>query len=77
MTKDQAAKAAGLVVYDVAVPQQWIETTARHIVNRLYISYDTAYVTLLSGVVWCYDRDKVFCHPIAVTEDAKEYQRYF
>jgi len=77
MNKNEAAKAAGLRVYDVALPQHWIDETASRISNMLYISYDTAYVTLLAGVVWCYDDNKIFGAPVAVTEAAEGFRQYF
>lgn len=76
MTKDQAAKKAGCKNYDCAVPQDWIDRTASSIANKLYIAYDVVYVTLLSGVVWCYD-DSLFGLPKAVTAEAKAYQDHF
>lgn len=77
MNKNEAAKAAGLRVYDEAVPQQWIDDTAVKIAKVLYVDRDVVYLALLAGVVWCYDDAKIFGAPVAVTDEAEKLKQYF
>lgn len=77
MDKEKSAKAAGLLLYDTAVPQQWINETAASIARTFYIDRDKVYCVLLSGVVWCYDDDRFSGVPVAVTAEAEKYKSFF
>jgi hypothetical protein len=77
VNKDKAAEILGLKVYDVALPQPWLDDAA--LTLRLSASArcgrippDSLYDRILSGTVWCYDRCKIFGEPFALTEQAHE-----
>jgi hypothetical protein len=73
VTKEQAAQKLGLKVYDVALPQQWLDESC--LTLRVHASKDeeipqNLYDTFLSGTVWCYDVAKIFGEPVALTDKA-------
>jgi hypothetical protein len=70
-TKGEAAQAAGLKVYDTALPQDWLDD----VVNRLapfgpQPARTQIYETIRIGTVWCYDTARVFGAPVALTDEA-------
>ena len=74
VNKDDLAKAAGLQVYDTALPQDWLNGVVERIVGmssdpipntRLHV-----YQTILSGTVWCYDTPRSWGAPVALTDEA-------
>jgi len=77
MGKNELAKAAGLKVYDCALPQHWLSDTAGNISCRLYIDRQKIYDILLLGVVWSYDDNQIFGAPVALTPEAKIYTKFF
>jgi hypothetical protein len=54
---DKVASLIGLVVYDLAIPQGWIEKVRAH-----------GFMVLSGDFVWCYDTMKMFGEPIPVTK---------
>ena len=77
MTKDEAAKKAGLTVYDCALPQQWLDNTAESVSKALYIDKDAAYCIIAGGVVWSYDEYKLLGAPVAITQEARNLKKFF
>ena len=73
ITKEEAAQRLGLKVYDVALPQTWLDESC--LTLRVHSSKDAEipdnlYDTFLSGTVWCYDAAWVFGEPVALTDTA-------
>lgn len=59
--KDAAAKMIGLHVYDVALPQQWLDKAVKKLCPEVDVEeMSTAYALILSNVVWCYDNATIF-----------------
>lgn len=56
MTLDKLAKAAGLKVFDLALPQPWVQ--------KEY--WDKGQPT--PWAVWCYDQNKIFGSPVFAAE---------
>jgi hypothetical protein len=76
VTKDEAAKKLGLKVYDLALPQQWLDDACLNLrfaasVRCGRIPKDSLYEHILTGTVWCYD-NSLFGYPHALTEQALE-----
>lgn len=77
MTKDEAAKAKNLKVYDTALPQQWVDDAVLKLlltasVRCGRIPRASVYDRLVCGTVWSYDDCKIFGEPVALTDEAKE-----
>lgn len=73
LTKGEAARAAGLKVFDTALPQDWLYDT----VDALAVGYkrgspiwNATYDAILSGTVWSYDTARAFGAPVGLTDEA-------
>ena len=76
VNKDTAAEMLGLKVYDLALPQQWLDDACLTLrftasVRCGRIPQDSLYDRILSGTVWCYDKG-LLGYPHALTEQALE-----
>ena len=71
MTKEQAAIKKGLKVYDVALPQTWLDEACLKLRLSGKTDNKNLYDTILSGTVWCYDRS-LFGEPVALTNEAEK-----
>ena len=69
LTKDAAARALGLRVYDLALPQTWLDDAVLNL--KTAMPSGDLYMTLLSGTVWCYDKG-VYGRPVALDEKTLE-----
>ena len=59
ISKDEAAKMIGLQVYDMALPQQWLDA----VVKEHHLEYNQ----VLSNIVWCYDGNSLLGYPCPLT----------
>lgn len=68
ISKRDAATLLGIKVYDTALPQQWLDC----FVDNLKQSgvKGELYDIILSGTVWCYDRDSFIGFPYPLTLEA-------
>lgn len=74
LTKEEAAKILGLQVYDVALPQPWLDSLIADLKaspdGRLGKLPENIYHIILSGLVWCYDKPyHIFGGPVALTTE--------
>lgn len=66
------AEEAGLIVYDTALPQHWVDAIVEH----------TKEITGTSkgiypyGFVWCYDKSEIFGEPVPLTDGAKMFAQF-
>jgi hypothetical protein len=65
INKNTLAKAQGIKVFDVALPQQWIDKISNNDSN--------IYSMLLKYCVWSYDENKIFGCPIGLNSECKNF----
>jgi hypothetical protein len=71
-TKQEAAAAAGLGVFDCALPQPWLDAVARTIGGADPEARGRTYEAVRSGTVWSYDgAHRVFGAPFPLTSEAR------
>jgi hypothetical protein len=72
VTKNEAADAAGLKVYDTAIPQSWLECVSQDPGGSDRDARMHIYDIVRSGTVWCYDGPhRVFGAPYPLTDEAR------
>jgi hypothetical protein len=76
LTRDEAAQMLGLKVYDIAIPQQWLDDLYLKMsitpAGRLGQLPEGWKDIILSSLVWCYDKDgkgspSIFGYPVVMT----------
>lgn len=68
----ELAEAAGLKVYDTALPQHWVDNVYEHTKTIM----GTSKGIYPYGFVWAYDKSEIFGEPYPLTEGAKVYARF-
>jgi len=78
-SKESVALAKGLKIFDVALPQQWLNSITAQARDRLRTMQpttdddrDAIYWAILSGTVWSYD-NSLLGQPFPLTDKAKYY----
>ncbi len=85
-TKEELAREKGLCTFDCALPQDWLDSTARRATDCVLkntqgmeypspgVVFDRIYQCILSGTVWCYDGPySLFGGPVFLTEPAERF----
>jgi hypothetical protein len=67
MTKTQAADHLGVKIYDVTLPQQWLDEIAGRLSSLAVDDRGHIYDILLSSIVWSYDHFLFgYPHPLTI-----------
>ncbi len=84
-TKEELAREKGLGTFDCALPQDWLDSTARRATDCVLkntqgmeypspgVVFDRIYQSILSGTVWCFDAHPIFGTPVFLTESAERF----
>ncbi len=62
---NELAKEAGLASYDTAIPLDWVNHARK-------IAPNSATPLAFAGIVWCYDKARVFGEPIGLTTAGRQ-----
>lgn len=69
MDKRELARQMGLIVFDTALPQPWLDAVADRVTFARENPLEN-YDALRTGLVWCYDFNSVGGFPVAITPKA-------
>jgi hypothetical protein len=74
LNKGQLAERCRLKTYDVALPQQWLDTMSDRLSKSptACLTRDQAYDKLLFGTVWNYQKGDLFGSPFYLYQELKE-----
>jgi hypothetical protein len=74
VNKGQLAEGYGLKSYDVALPQDWLNRSARKLseLPTACLTRDQAYDKLLFGTVWNYPEGSIFGTPFYLYQELDE-----
>jgi hypothetical protein len=70
MDMRELGEARGLIVFDTAIPQSWVDVMlelTKNMAGKPIYPY---------GFVWCYDKSPIFGEPIPLTEYAELYAQF-
>lgn len=65
--KETRGTQAGLITFDTALPQPWLDSTANMMADIYDRDRDECYDRIRCNTVWCYDNTPIFGAPVALT----------
>ena len=73
LSKGEMPKLYGIVSYDTALPQSWLDEAADRLSASQGLTRDEAYQKILWGTLWCYEKpDSVFGRPFYTYKELDE-----